>query len=370
MNILITGGAGFIGKRLIEHLGKQNSIFVIDNLSPQVHGLEAEISNIPNVTFIRSDIRSDLVEDLKGKTIDILYHLAAETGTAQSMFELQAYYDVNVMGLVKQLDELKKYCDVKRIVLASSRSVYGEGDYICSEHGQQSSVSRSAADMKLGQFNPRCKLCNSIMEIMPSGVGSSVNPMSQYAITKLTQEMILSNFCHQHNIKFNIFRLQNVYGAGQSVKNPYTGVLATFANLCIADEVLNVYEDGLCSRDFVHVNDVAMVFSDHELLERNAGQTIDLGSGQATPLIEIAKYITSFFGCTNEPAVSGNFRIGDIRSNYTKIPISDYLPSAETDFWNKGLPEFLNFAKNNFDPTNLKLIQVAREKSIVSNVLY
>ena len=285
------------------------------------------------------------------------------------MFDVQAYYDVNVIGLVKQLEELKKFCDVDRIVLASSRSVYGEGDYSCSLHGHQTRISRNAIDMKNGEFIPRCKVCNSVMSLMGSSSDSTVNPMSQYAITKFTQELILNNFCYQHGIKFNIFRLQNVYGAGQSVKNPYTGVLATFANLCIADEVLNVYEDGLCSRDFVHVDDVTKVFADFNLLARTSGQTIDLGSGNAIPLIEVAKFTSRFFKCTKEPIISGNFRLGDIRSNFTQTPISTYLNGSPIDFWTEGLPEFLNFASENFDPISLSLIEVAKKESISSNVL-
>jgi dTDP-L-rhamnose 4-epimerase len=163
--------------------------------------------------------------------------------------------------------------------------------------------------------------------------------------------------------------LQNVYGAGQSIKNPYTGVLATFANLCIAGEGLNVYEDGQCARDFVHVKDVAKVLSNFNFLTANTDDSIDLGSGKPVRLIDVANFISKFLKCSATPIISGNFRVGDIRSNFSEVPISTYLNQTETDFWNEGLPEFLEFAGENFEQKNLELIELAKKESISANVL-
>lgn len=369
MNILITGGAGFIGRHLIDALDASDCITVIDNMSPQIHDDCLETIVFPeNVNFINADIRDDL-EDLRGKSFDVCYHLAAETGTAQSMFDTKKYYDVNIMGTINLLEKLQNLAHVKRFVLASSRSVYGEGDYSCSTHGIHTKVMRTIEHLSSGKFIPVCEYCNEELVLEAASSVTSVNPLSQYAATKYTQELLVENFCRQNDKNFSIFRFQNVYGSGQSLKNPYTGVLAAFANLSLSNMAISVYEDGYCSRDFVHVKDVVNVLSNHQFIENSNARITDLGSGTAVPLIDVANFVSSYFDCNIPPAITGQFRIGDIRSNFTEIPISDYLKFDPVDFFSEGLPDFLEFARKNFNPSYLESIQKAANETKNANIL-
>lgn len=369
MNILITGGAGFIGRHLISILCHKADITVIDSMSTQVHGDYSNYIDFPdNVKFIREDIRGEL-EQLRGEAFDICYHLAAETGTAQSMFDTKRYFDVNVMGTINLLETLHSISSVDRYVLASSRSVYGEGEYRCKKHGVHRKVIRKNGHLIAGKFVPECIHCGNEMELDGVSNTTSVSPLSQYAATKYTQETILENFCRQAEKKFCIFRFQNVYGAGQSLKNPYTGVLAAFANLSLSNKAISVYEDGQCARDFVHVSDIARVLANWSMLDEYSEKTVDLGSGYAIPLIEIANFVASYFQCSERPNITGQFRVGDIRSNFTNAPISKYLCHEPIDLFENGLPEFLEFARENFDQANIDLLNKASSESVSANIL-
>lgn len=369
MKILITGGAGFIGQYLVKKFGSCFDITVIDNLSEQIHSNQSNpFSKCENVKFINADIRGELNE-IRGAKYDICYHLASETGTAQSMFDARNYYDVNVMGTINLLEKLDEHTPVDRIVLASSRSVYGEGDYLSPSHGVQVNIDRNDDDMSVGNFVPLCR--HTRVKLKPIGVSdeTSINPKSEYALTKFVQEKLVKNYCEQRGKNFNIFRFQNVYGSGQSLKNPYTGVLANFANLSLSDMVISVYEDGCCARDFVHVRDIVDVIANQSFLSQTDGRIIDLGSGKPIPLIEVAEFISAFFSCKKKPVITGQYRVGDIRTNFTKTPISEYLHRKPTNFFEVGLPEFLNFAQLNFDRSNLKLIEKATNEGVKANVL-
>ena len=260
-NILITGGAGFIGSRLCEKLYEKGyNITVLDNLSPQIHGgnesgLFGKIKN--KCKFIKGDVRNkeDWQKALKGQ--EVVVHLASETGTGQSMYEIEKYNDVNVMGTSNMLEVLSTSNHlVKKIILSSSRSVYGEGKYKSNNQVIQYPKSRNIKHLEQGIFNLLCENTNQVMKPMPTDEESLINPKSIYALTKYTQEKMILLISQSLSINPVILRYQNVFGPGQSLSNPYTGILSIFSTRILNGNDLDVYEDGLESRDFVYIDDV------------------------------------------------------------------------------------------------------------------
>ena len=260
MNILITGGAGFIGQKtsskLIE-LG--HKVIVLDNLSEQIHGRDKEsVKNIEGI-FIEGDIRNN--DDLNkafNYDIEAVYHFAAETGTGQSMYEISNYTDVNVQGTANLLNFIQnnRIDTLKKIILSSSRAVYGEGAYNCKIHGEVYPEERDEESLKLGDFETKCPICNENLELISTTEDAPFQPTSIYGLTKQVQEQLISLFIKNMNIDGYILRYQNVYGPGQSLINPYTGILAVFSNLAREGQQINIFEDGLESRDFVYIDEV------------------------------------------------------------------------------------------------------------------
>lgn len=322
--ILITGGAGFIGKRLALSLRDSgHGVCVFDNLQPQVHpdpeGAVAELQKA-NVRFIRGNVLDGdaLREAICSAGTDIIVHLAAETGTGQS-YDLPAHYcDVNVTGTARVIEALKAARkmegNVCRVILAGSRAVYGEGACRNTEDREVTAVPRLSADLAAGDFVPKdSKGCP--LEAIASRAATTVPaPASIYASTKLMQEYLLRQGLDQSGVEVAILRLQNVYGAGQSLHNPYTGVLSIFAQQLLSGKTLNIYEDGEIVRDFVYVSDVVAAF--HRLceMERAPKETVDIGSGKGATILEVARTMIDVLGLNGEClAITGQFRPGDIR---------------------------------------------------------
>lgn len=321
-NILITGGAGFIGthlSRLASATGMRLRIF--DNLSSQVHGDNASFEPSPLAEFIRGDIadRTQLEPALEG--IDTVVHLAAETGTGQSMYEIERYYRTNVQGTALLFDILaNKPNKVRNVVLASSRSVYGEGAYVCRNcdpAGKRVYPSpRSPTQLAKHDWLPRCPDCNEPADLTATREDDRLCPASIYAATKLAQEEIVRISATSLGIGHSILRFQNVYGEGQSLTNPYTGILSIFSTRIRLGLSLPVYEDGEESRDFVHVEDVARAVL--TCVERPAekGRTLNVGSGRPTTILQIAQALARIMDAKQQPHVTGAYRVGDIRHNY------------------------------------------------------
>ena len=259
-NILITGGAGFIGSNLaLKLVEKGYVVTVLDNLSEQIHGKNSELLNtiIDQVHFIKGDVRNaeDWMKALKNQ--EVVVHLAAETGTGQSMYEVQKYTEVNINGTAIFLDYLvNEKHSIQKVVIASSRAIYGEGKYNCEEHGIIYPNERKENDLLKGEFEPKCPVCNTDLMVLLTDENSKIHPSSVYGITKQNQEQMVLNVCQSINIPAVAFRYQNVYGPGQSLKNPYTGILSIFSTQIKNGNDLNIFEDGLESRDFVFIDDV------------------------------------------------------------------------------------------------------------------
>jgi dTDP-L-rhamnose 4-epimerase len=324
-NVLITGGAGFIGSHLTwQALDAGHRVAILDNLSPQVHGPGARFEPPPGVSFIRGDVtvRADLERALEG--IDTIVHLAAETGTGQSMYEIDRYYRVNVQGTALLFDILaNSRHSVRNVVLASSRSVYGEGAYICHtcapDGARRFPRSRGPEQLKAHQWNSTCPDCGSDLELTATREDDALSPASIYAATKLAQEDLVRVGCSAMGIAHSILRFQNVFGEGQSLSNPYTGVLSIFSTRIRLGLSLPIFEDGQETRDFIHVEDVAAAVLRCVTQPAAGGQTLNVGSGAATPIIEVAQLLSRLMGSDIQPHVTGEYRIGDIRHNFADI---------------------------------------------------
>jgi dTDP-L-rhamnose 4-epimerase len=347
MRVLIIGGAGFIGAHLTRRLLREHwEVSILDNFSPQVHGkvceLPADIA--PKVTLHRADIRD---KDFLGRVVrgqDVVVHLAADTGTAQSMYEISRYEQVNIGGTANLLDALLNDPGrtVRRIVVASSRAVYGEGKYSCQLHGTVFPLGRKTEDMRSGQYEPRCPGCGRTAQSLPTDEGSPLQPSSFYGLTKQVQEQMVLMFAGAMGLSAIALRYQNVYGPGQSLQNPYTGILAIFANQARANQPIYVFEDGAESRDFVYIDDVVEATWRCLTVENVAIETINVGTAERTTVLEVAQKVVSCMASSSRVEVNGRFREGDIRHNCADIGKAKSLIGFEPGWsFADGLREFL-----------------------------
>ena len=354
-NILITGGFGFIGIRLIQRLlcnDQTKKIWVLDNLDKNVHGVDPKIPNLGSrVEFVRGDIadKSIVKSVVNEASPDIIYHLASETGTGQSYSEISSYCNSNVVGTANLIECIRHIANCKAFVLASSRAVYGEGAY---------------ADLNGNNFYPEPrslhKLVNKDYEIevagidgqtlSPVGSSNSLNPRpsSIYGSTKLMQELLVQQGLLGTNCRATIFRLQNVYGAGQSLKNPYTGILSIFSQQLLSGKVISVYEDGKMLRDFIHVNDVIDALVSVLRVDFVHGDVFDIGSGSPVCLLDVVRELIQLAGKNQDSfRITGEFRLGDVRHAFANIS-----KTKKTIAWspkinlNDGLKELLSWAQS------------------------
>ena len=327
--ILITGGSGFIGAEIVHQLAQNGGweITVLDAMKEQIHGADWEKSYLyrkikGKCRFIKGSV-CDLSTVQKAiGDCEYILHLAAETGTGQSMYRMNLYNETNIMGtsnLLQAIFSSGKMGKIKKIILSSSRSVYGEGKYECPNCGVLYPAGRSKENMAAGDFGFHCPHCKEKLKPLATDEDSQINPTSLYAYTKHAQEMMLKTMCPALGIDYAIFRFQNVYGVGQSLKNPYTGVLSVFSALMLENKPVNIFEDGLESRDFINVADIAQgVIAGIEEPGSN-GKTINLGSGVNTSVLEIAIMLKKLYGSESELRITGDFRIGDIAHNKADI---------------------------------------------------
>lgn len=349
--VLITGGAGFIGQRLATALIHQGiHVRVLDNFSPQIHSVDTLPKELGAVVELyKADVRDRDAMRRALSGVEAVVHLAAETGTGQSMYEIDRYFSVNVQGTATLLDLLRNdACGaaVTTLVVASSRAVYGEGAYACPVHGTVYPEPRSQDSMANGAFEPVCPYCKSQISLLPTPEVAPFKPMSFYGLTKQVQEQAV--LLQGQTMGINAFglRYQNVYGPGQSLKNPYTGILAVFSNLARQNETIEIYEDGQESRDFVYIDDVIEVtLRCVNYAERYVG-ALNVGSGNATSVLTVAKEVKAYFRSENPLVVTGAFRIGDIRHNIADISLATELLNfkPQTSF-EQGLSNFLSWAK-------------------------
>lgn len=351
-NILITGGAGFIGSNLsIALLARGYKVRVLDNLSEQIHGEDSGESYLfksieGKVEFFKGDVRSaeDWRQAIEGQ--DVVVHLAAETGTGQSMYEVNKYVDVNIKGTAILLDILaNENHQVKKVVVASSRAIYGEGKYLCKIHGDVYPLSRFESDMSKGDFEPKCPKCKEAVELSATDENSMLHPSSIYGITKQNQEQMVLVGCQSSGVDSVALRYQNVYGPGQSLSNPYTGILSIFSTRIFNGNKINIFEDGLESRDFVYIDDVVSATILSIESEEASGKAYNVGSGERITVAEVAENLIRNYNMEVELVVSGNYRLGDIRHNYADLKRVSEIGFEPKVFFNEGIKRFTNWVK-------------------------
>jgi dTDP-L-rhamnose 4-epimerase len=326
-NILITGGAGFIGSNLaLTLLTKGYHVTVLDSLSKQIHGDDPYKSALflaikDKVRFIEGEInsRADLLTALAGQ--HVVVHLAAETGTGQSMYEIEKYCTVNIGGTALLLDIItnEKGLKVEKLVVASSRSIYGEGKYQNNSGKIIYPGARLEKDMQAGDFELKDPESNEDLTVLPTDEESKIHPSSIYGISKQNQEQMILTVGKALGIPAVAFRYQNVYGPGQSLSNPYTGILSIFSTLIKNKKDINIFEDGKESRDFVFISDVV----DATILgiERQEAdfEVFNVGSGVQTDVLTVADTLKAAYNADIDINITGNYRLGDIRHNYADL---------------------------------------------------
>ncbi len=353
-NILITGGAGFIGSNLsLKLINKGYNVTILDNLSPQIHGTPETselFQSIKNKTnFILGDVsnKDDWNKVLPNQ--DAVIHLAAETGTGQSMYEINKYFDVNVTGTAHLLHHLtNEKHHIEKVLVASSRAVYGEGKYVDEKNGQiHYPESRLEKDLDKGIFEPKSKQTGNILKAIATDESAQIHPNSIYGLTKYNQERSVLITCKSLNIPALAFRFQNVYGPGQSLKNPYTGILSIFSTRIRSRKSINIFEDGKESRDFVYIDDV--VEATIRGLENNSAnyKAINVGTGIATSVLEVTEALIKNYQIDTEYFVSGQYRKGDIRHNFADLDLLkntlDFKPSITFE---EGISKFTQWVLN------------------------
>lgn len=352
--VLIAGGAGFIGSRLALKLaGRGYQVTVMDSLIPQIHGDDPDRTSPlfqsikGNVLFLEGDVisRQDWLSALDGQ--DVVINLAAETGTGQSMYDISKYVNTNIGGTALLLDILANTKHtVKKVIVAESRAIYGEGKYYCNNCGNVYPDHRHIEHMDRGDYECHCPKCGGAVQLVATTEDSLIHPSSVYGITKQVQGELVHLICKSLGIDSVSFRYQNVYGPGQSLQNPYTGILSIFSTRILNHHPINVFEDGLESRDFVYIDDVVDATILGMEISKASGHVFNIGTGVATSVLSVAQLLCEEYGVSVPIHVSGNYRIGDIRHNLADITQARKILGFDPKWsFEKGISAFAEWVK-------------------------
>ncbi|MCS7181206.1 MAG: SDR family NAD(P)-dependent oxidoreductase [bacterium] len=346
--VIVTGGCGFIGSHLVDELVKKGyEVTVFDNLDKQVHpdGIP-EYINL-KARYIFEDIRKK--QELKKliKEVDYIFHFAAKVGVGQSQYQIEKYVDVNIRGTANLLDILVNTKNkIKKLIVASSMSIYGEGLYKCEKCGDVKPELRNFETEKIDDWEPKCPLCAGKIKPSPTPETLPLKSNSIYAITKKEQEEMCLLIGKTYKIPVVSLRFFNVYGPRQTLSNPYTGVCAIFLSRIKNNNPPVVFEDGLQTRDFIWVGDVvnACILS----MEKETAnyEIFNVGSGKPTSIVEIASLLIRLLGKDLKPEITHKFRKGDVRHCYADISkIKDKIGFEPKTTLEEGLKKLIEWAK-------------------------
>jgi len=321
MRVLVTGGYGFIGSHLVDHLiDEGHEVRVVDRLEYQVHkGIPPDYLN-PSAEYILGDIGDKGVLSTAIKDTNVIFHLAASVGVGQSMYEIKRYVESNTMGTAKLLDFLvNESHDVKKLVVASSMSIYGEGAYSCVDCGIVYPKPRPMQQLKSREWEMKCPQCNKQVDPLPTSEDKPLHPTSIYAITKRDQEEMCLVTGRTYGLPTVALRYFNIYGPRQSLNNPYTGVAAIFSSRIKNNNPLFIFEDGLQSRDFISVEDI--VRANLLVMDRDEAnyEVFNVGTGRVITIWDIADILLKLYDNKLKPVIVNKYRAGDIRHCYADI---------------------------------------------------
>ena len=348
-NVLVTGGAGFIGSHLVDALIERgHRVRVLDALVSQVHGENATPVYVNGAAeFIQGDMCDRIVVDAALEGIDVVFHEAAEVGVGQSMYEIQRYVRANDLGTAVLLEAiLARMPQIKKLVVASSMSIYGEGAYTCANCGAVAPQLRPTTQLLERRWDLECPICRKDLSPAPTTEEKPLFPTSVYAVTKQDQEQFCLAVGRSYGIPAVALRYFNVYGTRQALSNPYTGVCAIFSARLLNGNPPLIFEDGEQTRDFVHVSDI--VEANLLALETDAAdyQAINVGTGVATSIRTVSRLLAEGLGLELAPEIVGKYREGDIRHCVADISkaksLLGYEPQVSLE---RGIPELLSWVR-------------------------
>jgi dTDP-L-rhamnose 4-epimerase len=348
-NVLVTGGAGFIGSHLVDELIEQGyTVRVLDGLVPQVHGENAAPINLNSrAEFIKADICDRAAVDKALENIDFVFHEAAEVGVGQSMYEITRYVRANDLGTAVLLEALlERREQVRKLVVASSMSIYGEGAYSCADCGPMAPQLRPGSQLRERRWEVECPKCGKTLKPIPTSEEKPLFPTSVYAVTKQDQEQFCLAVGRSYGIPTVALRYFNVYGTRQALSNPYTGVCAIFSSRLLNGNAPMIFEDGEQSRDFVHVSDIVQANMLALQADQADYQAVNVGTGRATSVGAVSDLLASGLGLDLKAEIVGKYREGDIRhcvADITKArTLLGYEPKVTLE---QGIPELLNWVR-------------------------
>jgi dTDP-L-rhamnose 4-epimerase len=348
-NVLVTGGAGFIGSHLVDALlEKGHHVRVLDSLVSQVHGSGATPLYLnPQANFVQGDVCDRAAVDKALDGIDVVFHQAAEVGVGQSMYEIERYVRANNLGTAVLLEAiLERKQQIKKLVVASSMSIYGEGAYSCKTCGKIYPPLRPGSQLQDHRWEPECTACASPLSPIPTGEDKPLFPTSVYAVTKQDQEQFCLIVGRSYDIPTVALRYFNVYGPRQALSNPYTGVCAIFSARLLNGNRPMIFEDGEQTRDFVHVSDIVQ----GNLLAMESYKAdyhaINIGTGRATSIRQVSDLLSKGLGVAIEPEIVAKYREGDIRHCVADVSrarsLLGYEPKVSLE---EGIPKLLSWVR-------------------------
>ena len=332
--VLVTGGAGFIGSHLVDGLlADGERVRVLDNLDPLAHPSGQPPAHLPaDAELVVGDLRDRDAVDAAIEGVDRVFHLGGVVGNGESMVHVRKAVDVNSGGTATLLEAaIARRDSVRRVVVASSMVVYGDGAYRCPEHGRQYPGARAPERLARRLWEPVCPRCGREVEPVSTDEHTPLRPASVYGVTKRDQEELALVLGRAYGLETVALRYLNTYGPRQALGNPYTGVAAIFASRLQAGRRPLVFEDGAQLRDLVHVSDVVRATRAAMNAPRAPGRAINVATGRRTAVAELARMIAAALASDLEPEIAGEARAGDIRHCFADVALARDLLGFEAE---------------------------------------
>jgi dTDP-L-rhamnose 4-epimerase len=347
--VLVTGGAGFVGSHLVDALLREgHQVRVFDSLAPQVHpeGLPTYLAT--DIEFVRGDVRDpEAVRDALAD-IDVIYHKAAAVGVGQSMYEIAGYISANTQGTANLLQAmLDSKRDFEKLIVASSMSIYGEGQYTCANHGGVAPPPRPLEQLRRKRWETLCPICHSELTPVATDESKPLQCTSIYALSKKDQEEMCLLYGRTYNLPVVALRYFNIYGTRQALSNPYTGVAAIFAARLMNGNAPMVFEDGTQQRDFVSVHDIVRANLLALASEKANGLAINIGSGDPISIAEVARALGRSLGVEAEAEITSKYRAGDIRHCFADVTLARRVLGYDPQFkFAEGIRELVEWLRS------------------------